>query len=78
MSSQVGLGVDSVFVDGVNVVLRRLQRSQLGAQVTKLAAVGAPGAWRRYVTTDGWINGELDGWRTIFSGFCKLITKPSK
>jgi len=46
LSSQVRLGVDSIFVDGVNVVLGGLQRSQLGAQVAVLAAVGASGAWR--------------------------------
>lgn len=45
LSSQVGLGVDSVLVDGVDVVLGRLQGPQLGAQVAVLAAVGASGAW---------------------------------
>lgn len=44
LSSQVGFGVDSVLVDGVDVVLRRLKRPQLGAQVAVLAAVGASGA----------------------------------
>lgn len=31
LSSKVGFGIDSVFVDGVNVVFRRLQRSELRA-----------------------------------------------
>lgn len=44
LSSQVGLGVDSVLVDGVDVVLGRLKGPQLGAQVAVLAAVGASGA----------------------------------
>lgn len=45
LSSKVGLGVDSVFINGVDVVFRRLQRSELRAQVTVLAAVGTSGAW---------------------------------
>lgn len=45
LSSKVGFGVDSVFVDGVDVVFRRLQWSQLRAQVTVLAAVGTSRAW---------------------------------
>lgn len=45
LPSKVRFGVDSVFIDGVNVVLRRLQGSQLGAQVTVLAAIGTSGAW---------------------------------
>ena len=36
---QGGLLVDPVLVDGVDVVLRGLQRTQLGAQVAVLAAV---------------------------------------
>lgn len=35
--------VDAVFIDGVYVVLRRLQSPQLGAQVAVLAAVRGPG-----------------------------------
>ncbi|KAG7227420.1 hypothetical protein INR49_000426 [Caranx melampygus] len=35
LSSKVGFGVDSVFVDGVNVVFRRLQGSKLRAQATR-------------------------------------------
>lgn len=44
LSSQVGFGVHSVLVDGVDVVLGRLKGPQLGAQVAVLAAVGASGA----------------------------------
>lgn len=64
LSSKVGFGVDSVFVDGVDVVFRRLQRSELSAQVTVLAAVGTSGAWNtqgmdiRY--TDRWIERWVD------------------
>lgn len=45
LSSKVGFGVDSVLVDRINVVLRRLKGPQFRAQVTVLATVGAPGAW---------------------------------
>lgn len=61
LPSKVGFGVDSVFVDGINVVFRGLQRSELRAQVTVLAAVGTSGAWRTRgrqmldILTDGWI-----------------------
>ena len=39
LSPQVGLGVDSVLVDGVDVVLRGLQGSEFRPQVTVLTAV---------------------------------------
>lgn len=56
LSSKVGFGVDSVFIDGVDVVFGRLQRPELGAQVTVLAAVGTSGAWQ----TEGiWRLGKL-------------------
>ena len=73
LSSKVGFGIDSVFVDGVDVVFRRLQRSQLRAQVTVLAAVGASGAWN----TQGKrrLNLQTRGWITIFSEDVKVITK---
>lgn len=48
LSSKVGFGVDSVFIDGVDVVFRRLQSSELRAQVTVLAAVGTSGAWKTH------------------------------
>lgn len=68
LSSKVGFGVDSVFVDGVDVVFRRLQRSELRAQVTVLAAVGTSGAWltqgiwRLGILTDGQIGGGTDNY----------------
>lgn len=46
LSSKVRFGVDSVFIDGVDVVFGRLQRSELRAQMTVLAAVGTSGAWK--------------------------------
>lgn len=46
LSSKVGFGVDSVFVDGVDVVFGRLQGPELRAQMTVLAAVGTSGAWK--------------------------------
>lgn len=59
LSSKVGFGVDSVFIDGINVVFRRLQRSELRAQVTVLAAVGTSGAWK---TQGMWsLDGSVDG-----------------
>lgn len=46
LSSQIALGVDAVFVDGVDVVFRGLQGPELRAQVAVavLAAVGTSGA----------------------------------
>lgn len=46
LPSEVGFGVHSVFIDGVDVVFWGLQRPELRAQVTVLAAVGTSGAWR--------------------------------
>lgn len=42
-----GLLIDTVFIDGVDVVLRGLQGPQLRAQVAVLAAVRGPGpSWK--------------------------------
>lgn len=57
LSSKVGFGVDSVFIDGVDVVFRRLQRSELRAQVTVLAAVGTSGAWKTHGMWTYWHKG---------------------
>lgn len=43
--------IDPVFIDGIDVVLRRLQGAQLGAQVAVLTAVRAPGAWMQHART---------------------------
>lgn len=53
MSSEVALGVDAVFIDGVDVVFRGLEGPQLRTQVAVavLAAVGTSGAWRTHTTT---------------------------
>lgn len=40
--------IDPVLVDGIDVVLRRLQGAELGAQVTVLTAVRSPGAWPQH------------------------------
>lgn len=37
--------IDPVLVDGIDVVLRRLQGAQFSAQMAVLTAVRAPGAW---------------------------------
>lgn len=44
LPSKVGFGVNSVFINWVDVVFRRLQGTELRAQVTVLAAVGPSGA----------------------------------
>ena len=72
LSSHVGFGIDSVFVDGVDVVFWRLQGSQLRAQVTVLAAVGTSGAWNTHSKNAGY---RPEGWRIIFSEGVKVITK---
>lgn len=40
--------IDPVLIDGINVVLRRLQGAQFSGQVAVLTAVRAPGTWTQH------------------------------
>lgn len=82
LPSKVGFGVDSVFIDGVNVVFWRLEGSELRAQVTVLAAVGTSGAWENKRTdvrdSHRWMNNKYsqrhwcDQMSTLHLNFLKV------
>lgn len=54
---QGGFLIDSVLINGVDVVLRRLQGSELRAQVTVLTAVRTPGT---YIMDKGRISSTIN------------------